>query len=83
MLGTLDGQSVKNLPACFIFLSSHNVPVRSDESLRMLLPPALARRKLSLGRPGKKTPMISVEGREMDRSENFERRSLFSQQGVW
>lgn len=50
-------QAICQKPVCVVFfLFSCNVHVRSDESLRMLLSPALARRKLSLGRPGKKTP---------------------------
>lgn len=73
-------QAIWQKPVCvFFFLSFCNVHLRSDESLRMLLSRALARRKLFLGRPSKKTPMISVEGREIDRSGNSERRSLFLQ----
>lgn len=57
MLGKVGIQAIWQKPACVVFfLSSCNVPVRSDESLRMLLSPALAARTLYLGRPGKKTP---------------------------
>lgn len=79
MLGTLYGQSSKNLSACFFscppvmylfVVTTVYVCCYSPLSLGgNFLEAVLARRP----------PIISVEGREMDRSGNFERRSLFSQ----
>lgn len=47
MLGKVGIQAIWQKPACVVFfLSACNVHVRSDDSLRMLLSPALARRKL-------------------------------------
>lgn len=57
MLGRVGIQAIWQKPACGVFfLSSWDVPVRSDESLRMLLPPVLARRKLVAVPARKKNP---------------------------
>lgn len=79
MLGTLYRQSVKNLPACFISCPPVMYMCVAMRVYVCCYPP------LSLGGNFleavlvRRPPMISVEGREMDRSGNFERRSLFLQ----
>lgn len=79
MLGTLYRQSGKNLPACFF---SCPLVMYLFVAMRVYVccyPPLSLQENFLEAVLARRPPIISVEGREMDRSGNFERRSLFLQ----